>query len=95
MLYFAKKPFNMMPGRLFGFTGAVFAFVGGLVSFVLILGKLVFGSNLADRPLFTMGILMLLLGIIMVMFGMIGDLVMRIYFESSGRRAYLARNIVR
>ncbi|PIR42461.1 hypothetical protein CO058_02670 [candidate division WWE3 bacterium CG_4_9_14_0_2_um_filter_35_11] len=95
MLYFAKKPHTMMPGRLFGFTGAIMAVSGGFISFILILGKLVFGSALSDRPLFTTGILMVVLGVIMAMFGMLGELLMRIYFESSGRKPYMVRQISR
>jgi glycosyltransferase involved in cell wall biosynthesis len=95
MLYFAKKPFYAMPGRLFGFTGALMAAAGGGISTLLILEKIFLGSDLADRPLFIIGILTLLLGIIMVMFGMLGELLLRIYFESTGRKPYMTRQILK
>lgn len=94
MLYFARKPFSAMPGRLFGFTGSVMALVGFVVAVSLITEKLFFGANLADRPLFTLSIFMVLLGIIMTMLGTLGELLMRIYFESSGRKPYMIRNSV-
>lgn len=94
MLYFARKPFTAMPGRLFGFTGAVMAFLGFFITALLIFQKIFFVENLADRPLFTLGIFMLLLGVIMAMLGMLGELLMRIYFESTGRKPYMVRNIV-
>lgn len=94
MLYFAKKPFLTMPGRLFGFTGAAMALLGAFVAFVLILERLFLGEQLSDRPLFTMSILTVLLGVVMTMLGMLGELLMRVYFESSDRRPYMAREIL-
>lgn len=94
MLYFARKPFRAMPGRLFGFGGAMIAFVGASVSFVLILEKLFLGADLADRPLFTLSVFMFVLGLVTMMLGMLGELMMRTYFESSGRKPYMVREIV-
>lgn len=94
MLYFARKPFRAMPGRLFGFGGAMIAFVGAAVSFVLILEKIFLGANLADRPLFTLSVFMFVLGLVTMMLGMLGELMMRTYFESSGRKPYMVREIV-
>ncbi|PJA40480.1 glycosyltransferase, partial [candidate division WWE3 bacterium CG_4_9_14_3_um_filter_34_6] len=76
-------------------TGAIMSFIGGTVSIYLIFQKLFFNATLADRPLFTLGILTLFLGIIMIMFGMLGELIMRIYFESTGRQTYMIRSISR
>ncbi len=94
MLYFARKPFRAMPGRLFGFGGAMIAFVGASVSFILIFEKLFLGADLADRPLFTLSIFMFVLGLVTMMLGMLGELMMRTYFESSGRKPYMVREIV-
>jgi len=94
MLYFARKPFNMMPGRLFGFTGAVIGALGTLITGMLFIEKFLLGTDIGTRPLFLLGALMMLLGVIMIMLGMIGELLMRVYFESSGRKPYLSREIV-
>ncbi len=94
MLYFARKPFNMMPGRLFGFTGTVMGFLGFVTTSILVLEKFLLGTNIGSRPLFLLGSFMMLLGVIMIMLGMIGELLMRVYFESSGRKPYLSREIV-
>lgn len=95
MLYFARKPFKAMPGRLFGFGGAVIAAIGAIISIILIFDKIVLGANLADRPLFTLSIFMFVLGVVTAMLGMLGELMMRIYFESSGRRPYMVREIIK
>lgn len=90
LLYFAKKPFYAMPGRLFGFTGAVIAGLGGLGNLYLLVLKLQ-GQSIGSRPLFIVSILMFVLGLQSMMIGMLGELMMRIYFESSGRNTFTVR----
>ncbi|MBI2414360.1 glycosyltransferase family 2 protein [candidate division WWE3 bacterium] len=94
MLYFARKPFSMMPGRLFGFTGAVTTGVGGMTVFYLLILKLM-GQSIGNRPLLTIAVLMVIVGIQSMMMGMIGELMLRTYFESSGRKNYMSREVVR
>ncbi|MFA6981647.1 MAG: glycosyltransferase family 2 protein [Patescibacteria group bacterium] len=91
MLYFAKKPFTLMPGRLFGATGAVISGLGGLIGFYLFVMKIL-GYSIGDRPLLTLAVLMITVGIQSMMMGMIGELLMRTYFESSGRKTYVVRH---
>lgn len=95
MLYFARKPFKAMPGRLFGFGGALVAMIAGVIVLVLIFEKLLLGDDLADRPLFSVSILMFVLGIVTMMLGMLGELMLRVYFEASGRKPYMIREIAR
>ena len=95
MLYFAKKPFYAMPGRLFGFTGAIIAGLGVLINMYLVALKLVTGADIGGRPLLTAGVLMVIVGVQSVMMGMLGELLLRIYFESSDRKTYSTREIVK
>lgn len=90
MLKFARKPFNMMPGRLFGFTGAVISGLGSLGMLYLIILKIL-GHSIGDRPLLIASVLMLVVGVQLVMTGLLGELMMRVYFESSGRKTYAIR----
>jgi hypothetical protein len=82
-----------MPGRLFGFTGALIAGIGGLGTFYLFILKLL-GQSIGGRPLFIVSILMLVLGIQSMMIGMLGELMMRIYFEASGKDTFVIRETV-
>jgi len=93
MLYFAKKPFYTMPGRLFGFTGAVIAGLGGLGSLYLLVLKLM-GQSIGSRPLFIVSILMLVMGLQSVMIGMLGELMLRIYFEAGNRDTFVVRETI-
>jgi glycosyltransferase involved in cell wall biosynthesis len=90
LLYFAKKPFRMMPGRLFGFTGAVIAGLGSIGLIYLFILKLM-GQSIGGRPLLMLAVLMVIVGIQSVMMGLLGELMMRVYFESSDRKTYTVR----
>jgi dolichol-phosphate mannosyltransferase len=93
MLYFARKPFKAMPGRLFGFTGMVLSGVGGIFAFYLFILKIM-GQSIGNRPLLTLSVLLIIVGIQSIMFGMLGELMMRTYFESTGKKTYMVREIV-
>jgi glycosyltransferase involved in cell wall biosynthesis len=90
MLKFAKKPFTMMPGRLFGFTGAIISGLGSLGMFYLIILKIL-GYSIGDRPLLIASVLMLVVGVQLIMTGLLGELMMRVYFEASDRKTYAVR----
>jgi glycosyltransferase involved in cell wall biosynthesis len=90
LLYFGKKPFTAMPGRLFGFTGAVVSGIGFLASLYLLFLKIL-GQDIGGRPLLTVAALMIVVGIQMIMIGMLGELMMRVYFESSNKKTYTIR----
>lgn len=93
MLYFARIPFKAMPGRLFGFTGLILSGIGGVFAAYLFVLK-VMGQSIGNRPLLTLSVLLIIIGIQSIMFGMLGELMMRTYFESSGRKTYMTREIV-
>lgn len=94
MLYFAKKPFTMMPGRLFGFTGMILGGVGGLGTLYLILEKLLFGTSIGSRPALTFSVVLVIVGLQLFMFGLLGELLVRVYFEGSNRKTYAVRQII-
>jgi len=76
-----RKPYHFLPGRLFGFTGIMIAVVGFTISGWLIAEKLLFGASLSNRPLFLISIMTTIVGLMMVMFGMLGELIMQIYMR--------------
>ena len=94
MLYFAKKPFYALPGRLFGFTGVVMAFMGFLAGAYLTFVKVFLGESIGQRPLLILAMMLIVVGVQSFMLGLIGELMMRTYFESSGRKTYLIKEQV-
>lgn len=73
-----RKPFRLLPGRLFSFTGLIITTVGFATSLWLVVLKLFFGESLSDRPLFMVSLLLAIIGFVMVMVGLLGELLMQI-----------------
>ena len=77
-LFYNRKPYIMLPGRLFGFSGIILGGIGISVSAILIIGRVVWDIPLADRPVFFVSIILAALGVMMVMIGTLGELVMQL-----------------
>jgi glycosyltransferase involved in cell wall biosynthesis len=92
MLTFATKPFTFMPGRVFG-TAGFFTFTAGffILTYVVLYLKLALNQNINDRPLFFGGLILFVAGIQLMMTGFLGELMMRSYFEGSGRKPYILK----
>ena len=80
------------PMQVFGLWGLVLSFVGFVICAALAFTRIVYSSPLADRPLLTMGVLMLLAGIQLVSLGLVADLLTRTYHEAQRRRPYFVRH---
>lgn len=89
MLSFATKPFSMMPGRIFGTLGMGAFGLGGVIGVYLAFVKIILGQPIGNRPLLLGGVVLIIAGIQLIMTGMIGELLMRTYFESSGKKVYI------
>jgi len=63
------------PGHFFGGFGLLSGFAGFAVLAGLSVNKLVFGAPIGHRPLFFLGILLLLLGVQLVSTGLLGELI--------------------
>ena len=89
LLKYFTRPMHFF-GQL-GLTGVGF---GGLILFYLLLYKLT-GHDLVLQhgPLLIAGALLFLTGIMMFSTGLLGEMMMRTYFESQGRRIYAVREV--
>jgi dolichol-phosphate mannosyltransferase len=67
--------------------------LGGVLAIYLIVLKIM-GQSIGNRPLLTLSVLLIIVGIQSIMFGMLGELLMRTYFESSGRKTFMVREII-
>jgi glycosyltransferase involved in cell wall biosynthesis len=77
------------PGHLFGGIGAFFLVVGGGVLTYLTGLKLFTGASIGGRPLLLLGVMVVIIGIQLVMFGMLAELVI-----SRTQRPVEAQNVV-
>ncbi|MCP9925284.1 glycosyltransferase, partial [Synechococcus lacustris C3-12m-Tous] len=92
-VWFMKR-FLTRPMHVFGFWGLLAIAAGSLMGLVLVAEKLL-GNNIGNRPLLTLCVLLLLAGVQLFCFGLLGELMMRTYHESQGRPIYRIRATLR
>ena len=76
------------PIHAFGGIGLTMLSAGLLIFLWLFVDKVLFGSEIGTRPLLTLGLLLTLLGTQLLAVGLLGELLIRIYHEPSGRKQY-------
>ncbi|NBW37273.1 MAG: glycosyltransferase [Cytophagia bacterium] len=92
LMAFFKKYFRR-PIHFFGPLG-LFCFAGGFsISLYLLIVKIM-GQDIWGRPLLLLGITLLLAGIQFLTFGLIAELVMRVYYESQQKKPYTIKKVV-
>ncbi len=92
ILFFQK--FATRPLQFFGLTGGFLCFAGFIIELYLTWVKLWGGEDIGGRPLLLMGALLIITGIVLAGIGLLAELVVRIYYESSGKRIYAVREVL-
>jgi glycosyltransferase involved in cell wall biosynthesis len=90
MLFFQK--YFRRPIHLFGPIGIITFMAGSLISLYLLAVKLM-GEDIWGRPLLILGITLVLAGIQFLTFGLIAELMMRIYYESQNKKTYSVKEV--
>lgn len=93
LMVFFQKYFRR-PIHFFGPIGIVLFLLGGGVNLYLLAVKMM-GQDIWGRPLVLLGVTLLLAGIQFLTFGLIAELVMRVYYESQKKKTYSIREIFR
>lgn len=83
------------PMHFFGRLGLASVTIGGgILGFLLVKKILGYEIILAHGPLLFTGGLLLVAGLMMFTTGLLGEMMMRTYFESQGRRIYAVREVL-
>jgi len=90
-VYFFMR-FMSRPGHFFGRIGLAVGTVGGAILVYLAVVKIFLGEDIGTRPLLLAGVLLALVSIQLLTTGILGEMMARTYFESSGARPYVIRN---
>jgi glycosyltransferase involved in cell wall biosynthesis len=90
MIFFQK--YLQRPMHLFGSVGIIALFIGALINMYLLVLK-VLGEAVWGRPLLILGALLVLGGIHLITFGLMTELLMRIYFESQNKKPYNIKEV--
>jgi hypothetical protein len=83
------------PMHFFGRLGLFTLFLGTVILGALGADKFLRGHDIAGEhaPLLVVGALLVLTGLVMFSTGLLGEVLMRTYFESQGRRIYAVREV--
>lgn len=82
------------PIRIFGKWGIVLGGAGFLLGLWLTIQKIFMGQSLGNRPALVLAVLLLVMGVQLVSLGLLGEMVMRTYFEAQDLKTYRVREIV-
>ena len=89
LLSFATKPI-----QVFGLLGVGAAAVGCAIGGYLSVLKLVFGVGIGGRPLLFLGVLLILVGVQLIVMGLLGEMLVRVYHESQRKPIYMVKRVL-
>ena len=89
VLFFMR--FRARPGHFFGLVGMMVGAIGALMLGSLVVAKYGFGEDIGTRPMLIVGSLAMLSSVQFVCFGIMAEMLTRIYHESGGRTSYVVR----
>ena len=85
------QSFSTRPIHAFGPIGLLSCLLGFILSAYLSVDKLVFGHEIGGRPLLLLAILLIILGAQLVMMGLLGEMLARVYHESQDKPIFTVK----
>jgi glycosyltransferase involved in cell wall biosynthesis len=85
--------YSTRPLQIFGLLGLVAGTLGTIIMGWLAYVRLTTTQGIADRPLLLLGMLLLFIGVQLVTFGLLAELLARTYYESQNKPVYVIREI--
>jgi glycosyltransferase involved in cell wall biosynthesis len=83
--------FALKPLRFFGLIGSVFSVFGAVILAIVTYDKLWSGKEIGDRPLFILGVVLVVLGAQVIGFGLVGEII--IFTQARNIREYRIERI--
>jgi glycosyltransferase involved in cell wall biosynthesis len=87
--------YGTRPAHLFGLMGLAAGGAGGAILAYLAYVRLFQDTAIGGRPLLLLGALLFLTGVILINFGLMGELLVRTYHESQGKPIYVLKSPTR
>jgi len=83
--------YGTRPVQLFGLVGLIFLAAGMAFGLYLSFLKLVLGQGIGNRPLLFLVVLLVVVGVQLIIMGLLGELMIRVYHETQGKPTYVVR----
>lgn len=89
------QSFSTRPIQAFGPLGLILGFIGGIVSVYLAVDKIILGNDIGGRPLLLLAVLFIILGVQLVVMGLLGEMLARVYHESQHKPIFFIKKVLR
>jgi len=86
--------YSTKPIQIFGLFGVISLFLGFIIAAYLSVTKIFLGHTLSDRPMLLMAVLLIIFGVQLCSMGLIGEMVVRTYYESNDKPTYVIKEII-
>ena len=86
--------YSASPLHLFGTLGALLAVPGGIITLWLGIERILFNLPLETRPLFTLALIMIILGIQMFSLGVLAEYISRVYYATVAMKPYVVEEVM-
>lgn len=80
--------YSTRPMYFFGGLGFISFAIGFIISLYLVFLKYLYNISLTERPLLLLGVLFIILGIQLIMFGFLAEMIIRVYYDKDKRKTY-------
>ena len=89
LLSYASKPI-----QVFGLLGLGTGAAGlGIAAYLTVL-KLAFGAQIGQRPLLVLAVLLILVGVQLIVMGLLGEMLVRVYHETQQKPIYMVKRVL-
>lgn len=85
--------YSTRPLQIFGLIGLLTGGVGALITAYLAYIRLFTTQGIADRPLLLLGVMLIFIGVQLLTFGLLAEVLARTYYESQDKPTYVIREI--
>jgi glycosyltransferase involved in cell wall biosynthesis len=86
--------YSTKPIQIFGLYGIISLFSGFIIAAYLSAIKIFLGHPISDRPMLLMAVLLIIFGVQLCSMGLIGEMVVRTYYESNDKPTYVIKEII-
>jgi glycosyltransferase involved in cell wall biosynthesis len=85
--------YSTRPLQIFGLVGLVTGGLGFLITAWLAYVRLVQHQGIAERPLLLLGVMLVFIGVQLLTFGLLAEVMARTYYESQDKPTYVIREV--
>ena len=85
--------YSTRPLQIFGLLGLITGGVGAAITVYLLYIRLFTTQGIGDRPLLLLGVMLVFIGVQLLTFGLLAEVMARTYYESQDKPTYVIREI--